>query len=174
MDLTGFRNHMKDESGLVGFSRALGSSLPRPAGLFSASSVLIKMSSASTLPCSISSSFSSWAYIGHQPLVLFCLNRFMVGTDPSVFNIPRLHCLAVLAPRGNLLRSSMMEPRKSSLENESASQTWSESRGGTLVMLSSQENMLSFLLITIFSSAARYSKGKTNRQLKLPSPVRDL
>ena len=68
MDLTGFRNHIKDESGLlkskkevkvllsfdiktyVGFSRALGSSRPRPAGDFSASSVPNRMSSASTLP----------------------------------------------------------------------------------------------------------------------------
>ena len=68
MDLTGFKNHIKDESGLlkrkrsenpaeflilkvyVGFSRALGSSRPRPAGDFSASSVPNRMSSASTLP----------------------------------------------------------------------------------------------------------------------------
>lgn len=35
----------------VGFSRALGSSRPRPAGVFSASSLVIRMSSASTLPC---------------------------------------------------------------------------------------------------------------------------
>ena len=113
----------------VGFSRALGSSLPNPAGDFSASSVDMRISSASTLPCYIlsvtelfcvsltwrrSSSFSSLAYIGHQPLVLFCLNRFMVGTEPSVFSMPRLHCLAVFAPRGNLFRSKVMDPRKSS------------------------------------------------------------
>ena len=113
----------------VGFSRALGSSLPNPAGDFSASSVDMRISSASTLPCYIlsvtelsgvsltwrmSSSFSSLAYIGHQPLVLFCLNRFMVGTEPSVFSMPRLHCFAVFAPRGNLFRSRVMDPRKSS------------------------------------------------------------
>ena len=40
--------------------------------------------------------------------------------------------------------------------------------------VSSQENMLSFLVITILSSAGRYSKGKTNLQLKFPSPVSDL
>ena len=37
----------------VGFSRALGSSLPNPAGDFSASSVDMRISSASTLPCYI-------------------------------------------------------------------------------------------------------------------------
>ena len=83
-------------------------------------------------------------------------------------------CFAVFAPLGNLLRSNMMEPRKSSLLNESASQTWRVSLGGTLVMESSQEKTLSFRLITIFSSAARYSNGNTNLQLKLPSPVSDL
>ena len=35
----------------VGFSNALGSSLPSPAGDFSASSLVMRMSSASTLPC---------------------------------------------------------------------------------------------------------------------------
>ena len=34
-------------------------------------------------------------------------------------------------------------------------------------------NIVSFLLITIFSSAARYSNGKMKRQLKLPSPVKE-
>ena len=113
----------------VGFSSALGSSLPNPAGCFSDSSVDMRISSASTLPCkamsitelsdsqqtwSRSSSFSSLAYKGHQPFVLFCLNRFIVGTEPSVLSMPKLHCLAVLAPRGNLFRSKVIEPRKSS------------------------------------------------------------
>ena len=41
------------------------------------------------------------------------------------------------------------------LENESASQTCISSLGGTLLTVSSQENKLSFRLMTIFSSAAR-------------------
>ena len=41
---------LESKSTYVGFSSALGSSLPKPAGLFSASSDDIKMSSASTLP----------------------------------------------------------------------------------------------------------------------------
>ena len=44
---------------------------------------------------------------------------------------------------------------------------------GTLLVVSSQLNMDSFLEMTIFSSAAKYSKGKMNLQLKLPSPVRE-
>ena len=60
------------------------------------------------------------------------------------------------------------------MEKESASQTCRFSLGGTLETVSSQENMLSFLVMTIFSSAGRYSKGKTNLQLKFPSPVSDL
>merc|ERR1711881_702043 len=138
IDFKGLRNHMKDESGRVGFSRALGSSLPSPAGCFSASSPVIRISSASTFPWSISSSFSSFAYIGHQPLVRFCLKRFIVGTEPSVLSMSRLHCFAVFAPRGNLHRSRVIEPRKSSLENESASHTCMSSLGGTLLILSSQ------------------------------------
>ena len=51
IDFRGFRNHMKDESGRIGFSRPLGSSLPRPAGFFSASSAVSNISSASTFPC---------------------------------------------------------------------------------------------------------------------------
>ena len=46
--------------------------------------------------------------------------------------------------------------------------------GLALLVVSSQENMDSFLEMTIFSSAARYSKGNTKRQLKFPSPVNDL
>ena len=42
---------MKLESGLIGFSRPFGSSLPIPAGFFSASSAVSNISSASTLPC---------------------------------------------------------------------------------------------------------------------------
>ncbi len=46
-----------------------------------------------------------------------CLNRLMTGTEPSVLSISRVHSLAVLAPRGNRFRSSVMEPRKSSCKN---------------------------------------------------------
>ena len=60
---------------------------------------------------------------GHQPLVLFCLNRLMVGTEPSVLSMSREQRPALLAPRGNLVRSRVIAPRKSSLENESASHT---------------------------------------------------
>ena len=68
--------------------------------------------------------------------VRFCLKRFIVGTVPSVlvsFNVynisiynakrkrldlsmSRLHNLEVRAPRGNLVKSIVIEPRKSSLD----------------------------------------------------------
>ena len=67
--------------------------------------------------------FSFLAEKGHQPLVRFCLNRLMVGTEPSVLNMSREQRPALRAPRGNLVRSSVIAPRKSSLEKESASQT---------------------------------------------------
>ena len=70
----------------------------------------------SVLACNIGSLFSFLAEKGHQPLVLFCLKRFKVGTEPSVLSISREHSLAVLAPRGNLFKSRVIAPRKSSLD----------------------------------------------------------
>ncbi len=51
--------------------------------------------------------------------------------------------------------SHQSSPRKSSAEKWSASQTCSVRRGGILYSVSSQENMDSFLEMTIFSSAMR-------------------
>ena len=81
-------------------------------------------------------------------MVLFILNKLIVGTLPSVRSMSRVHRAADLAPRGNLFRSKVMAPRKSSLEKESASQTWRFSLGGILETVSSQENILSFLVMT--------------------------
>ena len=127
----------------------------------------------SRLTWSRSPSLSCLIYKGHHPLVLFCLKRLTIGTLPSVFNISRVHCLTVLAPRGNRFKSRVMAPKKSSLEKWSASQTWRVSLAGTLEVVSSQENIDSFLEMTTFSSAAKYWKGKIKRQLKLPSPVNE-
>ena len=66
--------------------------------------------------CNIGSLFSFLAEKGHQPLVLFCLKRFKVGTEPSVRSISREQSLAVRAPRGNLFKSRVIAPRKSSLD----------------------------------------------------------
>ena len=73
--------------------------------------------------CSMISLSSFLAEKGHQPLVRFCLNRLMVGTEPSVLSMSSEQRPALRAPRGNLVRSSVIAPRKSSLENESASHT---------------------------------------------------
>ena len=64
---------------------------------------------------------------GHQPFVLFCLNKLIIGTLPSVFSMSKVHCLTVLAPLGNRFKSKVIAPRKSSLEKWSASHTWSVS-----------------------------------------------
>ena len=126
------------------------------------------------LTWSRSPSLSVLMYIGHQPLVLFCLNKLIMGTVPSVFNMSNVHCFTVFAPLGNRFKSKVMAPKKSSLEKWSASHTCKVNRAGTFEVVSSQENIDSFLEITTFSSAAKYWNGKMNLQLKFPSPVKDL
>lgn len=57
-----------------------------------------------------SSSFSSWAAQGHQPLTLFCLKMEILGSSCSFVIISRVHNLAVLAPRGKRFKSSSIDP----------------------------------------------------------------
>lgn len=59
---------------------------------------------------SSNSSFSLRARRGHQPLTRFCLKIETRGTSTSPVAISMVHCLAVLAPRGNRFRSSSMAP----------------------------------------------------------------
>ena len=72
--------------------------------------------------------------MSHKTFVRFCLKRFIVGTVPSVLvtstflthnyweekktdlSMSRLHSLEVRAPRGNFVKSIVIEPRKSSLD----------------------------------------------------------
>ena len=77
-------------------------------------------------------SLSVLMYIGHHPLVRFCLNKLIIGTDPSVLSMSKVHCFTVLAPLGNRFKSKVMAPRKSSFEKWSASQTCKVNLAGTL------------------------------------------
>lgn len=132
---------------------------------------------------SSNSSSSFLATKGHQPLIRFCLKMETMGISASLVTISMVHCLAVLAPRGNRFRSNSIAPfkkkiiirqtdivssestiifnppvsppKKSSAEKWSASHTCRLRRGGILYSVSSQANMDSFLEMTIFSSAMR-------------------
>ena len=59
---------------------------------------------------SVPSKFLAWN--GHHPLVLFILNIFIEGTDPSVFIMSSPHSLADPAPRGIRFKSNTNDPRK--------------------------------------------------------------
>lgn len=61
---------------------------------------------------SSNSSSSFLATKGHQPLILFCLKMDTMGISASLVTISRVHCLAVLAPRGKRFRSSSIAPEK--------------------------------------------------------------
>ena len=63
-----------------------------------------------TVSSSSSPSFFTWN--GHQPLTRLCLNRDIMGTLPSVFNMPSVHCFEDLAPRGNRFKSRVRAPAK--------------------------------------------------------------
>ena len=82
-------------------------------------------------PASSADRSSVLMYNGHQPLVRFCLNRFIIGMVPSVLTISRLQSFAVLAPLGKRFKSSVIAPKKSSLLKWSASQTCRLSLAGT-------------------------------------------
>lgn len=66
------------------------------------------------------------------------------------------------------------KPRKSSGLNLSLSQTWKVTTGGSFFSVSSSFQKCSFFLTTRHCSAGMYSSGKTNLQLKFPSPSNDL
>ena len=55
-----------------------------------------------------------WRFSFLKKLLVTCLNRLIMGTEPSVLSMSSVHCFAVLAPRGNRFRSSVIDPRKSS------------------------------------------------------------
>ncbi|KAJ8942184.1 hypothetical protein NQ318_009203 [Aromia moschata] len=63
------------------------------------------MKCTSTFPVSSISSLSFLTKNGHQPLTLFCLNTFTIGTEPSVFSMSNVQSFEDLAPLGNRLRS---------------------------------------------------------------------